>query len=391
VSDLAIIKELKTVKSKLFTFVWTAIAAAVLLVAGASAALAQEGEPVVIDSVIAQVNGDVIMLSTLKRESKDAIEAFKQQGVAEPKAIAEVNLRQPELIASLIDELLLVQKGKELNLTEDVETEVNREMLRVMQSQNFKTIAEMEEAMRREGIDPASIRSTLRTQYMKNAVLSREVDAKLFYGPNTDELKKYYDSHRDRFRKPEIVTLSEIFLSLAGKPEAEVRARATQLLAQLRGGADFKTMAAANSERLDQSGNRVATQSNGLVGTVSLPDLKPEFANAIKNVPVGGLTEVIRLDEGFQILRVDARTPASDSKGFDENQVREAITVEKRDKERIEYVRNLRKDAYIRVSKEYEATVVPLLSTGGTSTKAANTPATTPATNNSKGSKPEKQ
>jgi parvulin-like peptidyl-prolyl isomerase len=301
-----------------------------------------------------------------------------------------VNLRQPELIASLIDEMLLVQKGKELNLTEAVETEVNREMLRVMTAQGFKTIAEMEEAMRREGIDPASIRSTLRTQYMKNGVLSREVDAKIFYGTNTEELKKYYDTHRDLFRKPESVTISEIFLSLAGKPEADVRARATQLLTQLRGGADFKTIAAANSERLDQSGNRVATQSNGLVGTLSLPDLKPEFVAAIKNVPVGGVTDIIRSDEGFQILRVDARTPASDSTGFNEDKVREAITVERREKERIEYMRSLRKDAYIRLSKEYEATVGPLLANKEPSTKAANSSAA-PATNNSKGNKPEKQ
>lgn len=377
-------------KSKLFTFVWTAIAAAVLVIASTSAVLGQEGEPVVIDSVVAQVNGDVLMLSMLKRETKEAIEAFKQQGVAEQKAIEEVNLRQPELIASLIDEMLLVQKGKELNLTEAVETEVNREMLRVMQAQGFKTIAEMEEAMRREGIDPASIRSTLRTQYMKNGVLSREVDAKIFYGVNTEELKKYYDTHRDLFRKPESVTISEIFLSLAGKPEAEVRARATQLLTQLRGGADFKTIAAANSERLDQSGNRVATQSNGLVGTLSLPDLKPEFVAAIKNVPVGGVTDIIRSDEGFQILRVDARTPASDSTGFNEDKVREAITVERREKERIEYMRSLRKDAYIRLSKEYEATVGPLLANKEPSTKAANSSAA-PATNNSKGNKPEKQ
>ena len=378
-------------KSKLFTFGWTAIAAVVLVLASVPAVLAQEGEPVVIDSVIAQVNGDVIMLSTLKRESKEAVIAFTQQGTTEQKAMEEVTKRQPELIASLIDELLLVQKGKELNLTEDVETEVNREMLRVMTSQGFKTIAEMEEAMRREQIDPASIRSTLRTQYMKNAVLSREVDAKLFYGPSMDELKKYYDAHRDKFRKPESVTLSELFLSLAGKPEAEVRARATQLLTQLRGGADFKTLAAANSERLDQNGNRSATKTNGLIGTVALPDLKPEFADAIKNIPAGGVTEIIRTDEGFEIIRVDARVPASDSKGFDENQVREAITVESREKERIDYIRNLRKDAYIKLSKEYEATVGPLLSIGGTSTKAANTSTATPATNNSKGNKPEKQ
>lgn len=374
-------------KAKLKIFAWTAMAAAVLVLAGTSRVVAQEGEPVVVDSVIAQVNGDVVMLSTLKRETKEAIEAFKQQGIPEQKALEEVTRRQPELIASLVNELLLVQKGKELNMTEEVETEVNREMLRVMQSQGFKTIQEMEEAMRREGIDPASIRTTLRTQYMKNAVLSREVDAKIFFGANMDELRRYYDQHRDKFRKPEAVTLSEIFLSFAGKPEAEVRARATQLLKQLRDGADFGTIAAANSDRLDQSGNRIATQNKGVVGTVALPELKPEFVNALKNVPVGGLTEIIRSDEGLQILRVDGRTPASDPKAFEENQVREAITVERREKERTEYMKNLRKDAYIRLAKEYQATVGPLIfdnssSTGATNSTAA--PADKPADSSKK-------
>jgi peptidyl-prolyl cis-trans isomerase SurA len=361
------------VKSKLSMFTWAAFVAAFLVLASTSATLAQEGEPVVVDSVIAQVNGDTVMLSTLKREIKEAIETFKQQGVPEAKATEEVNRHQPELIASLVNELLLVQKGKELELTEDVETEVNREMLRVMTSQGFKTIAEMEEAMRREGIDPASIRHTLRTQFMKNAVLGREVDAKIFYGLSEDELKKYYDTHRDKFRKPEVVTISEIFLSLAGKPEAEVRARATQLLAQLRGGADFGTVASANSERMDQSGNRVAVQNKGEVGTFAVNDLKPEFAASIKNVAVGGVSDLIRSDEGIQILRVDKRVPASDPTAFDENQVREAITVERREKERNDYLKNLRKEAYIKLSKEYEATVGPLLATDAPSTKAANT------------------
>jgi peptidyl-prolyl cis-trans isomerase SurA len=363
-------------------FVWTAIAFAALLTVSQPAALGQEGEPVVIDSVIAQVNSDVVMLSTLKREVKEAIDAFKGQGMPEQKATEEVSRRQPELIASLINELLLVQKGKELNLTEDVETEVNREMLRVMTGQGFKTIAEMEAAMRREGIDPASIRHTLRTQYMKNAVLSREVDAKIFYGISTEEVRKYYDAHRDKFRKPEVVTLSEIYLSLAGKPEAEVRARATELLAQLRSGGDFATLAAANSERIDQAGTRIAVQNKGKVGTFPVTDLKPEFAAAIKNVQTGGVTDLIRSDEGFQILRVDERTAASDSKAYDENQVREAITVERREKERTEYMKNLRKEAYIKLAPEYQATVAPLLSTGGTTTGTTSSTAT-PNTNNS--------
>ncbi|HKR02287.1 MAG TPA: peptidyl-prolyl cis-trans isomerase [Pyrinomonadaceae bacterium] len=363
-------------RSKLYTFIWTAFAAAVLLLATQPAARAQDGEPVVIDSVVAQVNSDVVMLSAVKREIKEAIDAFRQQGVPEQKATEEVTKRQPELIASLINELLLVQKGKELNLSEEVETEVNREMLRVMTGQGFKSIVEMEEAMRREGIDPASIRQTLRTQYIKNAVLSREVDARIYFGLSPAEVKKYYDAHRDKFRKPEVVTLSEIFLSLAGKSEAEVRGRALQILAQLRGGGDFGTIAAASSERTDQNGNRIAVQNKGKVGTFPLTDLKPQFVDAIKNVKVGGVTDLIRSDEGFQILRVDERVAASDPTAFDENQVREAITVERRDTERLEYMKKLRKEAYIKVSKEYEATVLPLLSTDGPSTNAANANAT---------------
>lgn len=365
-------------KSKLTIFAWTAFVAIAMMLGTGLSAFAQEGgEPIVVDSVVAQVNSDIIMLSSLKREMKDAIESFKRNGMPEQKANEEVTHRQAEIIANLVDELLLVQKGKELSLADEVEKEVNAEMLHVMKEQGFKTIVEMEEAMRKEQIDPAEIRQTLRTQYMKNAVLSSEVDAKIYNSLTPDDAKKYYESHKDKFRKPEVISISEIFLSLAGKPEAEVRAKANQIIAQLRSGADFKTLAAANSERLDQAGNRVAVQSGGKVGTFSIPDLRPEFASALKSVPVGGVSDPIRIDEGFEILRVDERTPMGDAPTFDENKVREAITIERRDKERDAYMKTLRKDAYIKLAKEYEPTVAPILGIN-TATPATASDSTTP-------------
>ena len=380
-------------KSKLTIFAWAAfVAVAMTLCSGLSAFAQEGGEPIVVDSVIAQVNSDIIMLSALKREMKDAVEAFKRQGMAEQKATEEVTRRQAEIIVNLVDELLLVQKGKELNLTDDVEKEVNAEMARVMKEQGFTTVQQMEEAMRKENIDPAEIRQTLRTQYMKNAVLSSDVDAKIYNNLTTPETKDYYEKHKDKFRKPEVVSISEIFLSLAGKPEAEVRAKASQILTQLRSGADFKTLAAANSERLDQAGNRTAVQSGGKVGTFSVPDLRTEFANAIKNVPVGGVSDLIRTDEGFEILRVDERTPMGAVPTFDENKVREAITIERRDKERETYMKTLRKDAYIKLAKEYEPTVAPLLGIN-TATPATASDSTAPAAkgNGKKSDKNKKQ
>src|SRR2546423_15596282 len=89
----------------------------------------------VVDEVIAQVNDDVITLSMLKRETKERIEALKQSGMTEQQATEAVNKRQAELIATLINEKLLLQKGKELDLANDVEAEVNRRMLQIAQEQ----------------------------------------------------------------------------------------------------------------------------------------------------------------------------------------------------------------------------------------------------------------
>lgn len=366
-------------KSKYYAFIWPTLFALCFVAFSPAVASAQDSEPQLVDQVIAQVNNDVVTLSMLRRETKEAVQAFVQQGLTEQKAAEEVMRRQPEIIASLVNEALLVQKGKELGLTDEVEAEVNKEMLRVAKNQGIESMAVLEEEMTKAGLNPALIRQTLRVQFMKQAVLGREVDAKIYYGLTNKEIKDYYEKNRDKFRKPESVTISEIFLSLAGKTEVDVKARAQSLLAQLRGGADFKTIASASSER-QVKGVMVAQQNGGLVGTFQVTDLLPEIAASIKNVQVGGLSEPLRSDDGYQIFRVDARTAASDPLAFDEDKVREAILLERRDPERDKYMKNLRRDAYIKLSKEYQETVGPLLSV---SAPATTTSSFAPAKNSS--------
>src|SRR5436853_7886007 len=99
--------------------------------------------------------------------------------------------------------------------------------------------------MRDANLDPVSTRSTMRVEIMKQAVLESEVDSKLFYGFNSDELHKYFEAHKNKFIKPEAVDLSDIFLSLGGTPEADVNGRAAELVKHLRDQPDFCTLAAA--------------------------------------------------------------------------------------------------------------------------------------------------
>lgn len=319
-------------------------------------ARAQEGEPVVIDEVIAQVNDGVVTLSQLKREMKERIGTLKQNGMTEQQAISEVEKRKPELIATLVNEQLLLQKGKELDLTDRVEAEVNRRMLDVAKDNGVNSMEKLCEAMQQIGMLCDEVRRTMRIEIMKQAVLEGEVDSKLFFSLTSDELQKYFAANTAKFLKPESVELSEIFLSLAGKPEADVKARATQLAVQARGGADFCTLAAAYTER-PATGNQKPCK----VGLFQLPDLRPDIAGAIKNVNAGGISEPLKSDEGYQILRVDARNAGSNTPTFNENQVREAITRERSPKAREAYLQELRNDGYVKIADSYRESVEPLL------------------------------
>jgi parvulin-like peptidyl-prolyl isomerase len=233
-------------------------------------------------------------------------------------------------------------------------------MLEVAKREDLKSLAALEQAMTASGINPASVRATMRTEIMKTWVLGREVDQKIFYGLTDSEVKNFYEANKEKFRKPEAITLSEIFLSAVGKDPKEVRERADKLVAQLRAGADFGALAMVQSER-EIDGKRAAPETKGKLGTYAVTDIsKQEVANALKTVKVGGITDPIETEGGVIILRVDERTASSDAV-FDENKVREAITVSRMDKERKTYLDNLRRDAYIEVAKDYQAAVLPLL------------------------------
>jgi hypothetical protein len=73
------------------------------------------------------------------------------------------------------------------------------------------------------------------------------------------------------------------------------------------------------------------------------------------------VSDPLRTNDGYQILRVDERTPGSTTATFNENQVREAITIERGEKNREEYLQGLRNEAYIKISDNYRAAVAPIL------------------------------
>lgn len=337
-------------------FINSAILLVALVMFSVFSTQAQESEAVVIDEVVAQVNEGVITLSRVKREMKEATDLLVQQGKTPEAAKTEVQSRQGELIAGLINEELIVQKSKELGLDADVEAQINQRFLQIMKEQNIKSLDALKAEMRKAGIEPDELREVWRKQFIRDYVLQREVDSKIYWGLSSKEMKEYFEKNKAKFTKPETVTLSEIFLSFAGRDEAAVREKAKQIVAQIRGGADFAKLAVENSERPN-----VKDTKGKLQEAFKVADFKDPFAEPLKATKAGGVTDPIQLEEGMLILRVDERTAASSESFFDEDEVRRAMTMERVSGERKKYMATLRKDSYIKIAEGYRAIVSPVL------------------------------
>jgi peptidyl-prolyl cis-trans isomerase SurA len=313
----------------------------------------------VVDEVVAQVNDGVITLSRVKREMDSIIESLVAEGKTREQAATETQSKQGELIAGIINEELLLQKGKELGVETDADAAVNQRFVEIMRQQNVKSLDALYEMMDKQGLNPQAVRETWRRQIIKDLVMRREVDAKVYWGWKSNEIKAYYEKNRAKFTKPETLTLSEIFLSFAGRDENAVRDKAKMLVQQLRTGADFAKTAIENSDRPD------VKDTKGSVGTITLPELQrinDKFIPVIAATKVGGISEPVETVEGIEIFRVDERKEASKESVFDESEIRQAMTVEAIPEKRKEYLVSLRGESYIKVNDTYRPIVSPILS-----------------------------
>ena len=315
---------------------------------------AQETEAKVVDEVVAQVNDGVITLSRIKREMKDIVDAGVAAGKKRDDVQKEMEEKQGELIANLINEELVVQRAKEMNL--DIDSTVNQRMLEMMKQYNLKTIEQLNAEMEKSGVNPEEFRNNMRKQLTRERVIQQEVQSKVYWSFNGKELKDYYEAHKDKFTKPETVSISELFLSFAGRDEATVRAKANDLYTQLKAGADFDKIVKENSDP------GVVTEGKGKGDKLRVSELNPIVAKPLTSLKVGQITEPFQAEQlGMVILRVDGREAASNESVYDETGVRMAMLGERFPEEQKKFFAKLRADAYIRISEAYRPLVSPLL------------------------------
>ena len=340
----------------------------------------------VVEEIVARVNSSIITRSEFLRSKDQLKDDVKQQDPNNAdKLFSE---REKDILRDLIDQQLLLQKGKDLTITGD--TDLIKRLDQMRKEMKLETMEELEKAATAQGISYEDFKQNMRNQIITQKVIGEEVGSHL--NITTDEQVKFYELHKNELEQAESIKLSEILIappkpaekpvgdkpaektdpnavsgtdsnsqgsnsqaaeSDAAKQAAETaslsaaEAKANELLKQIRAGANFDDVAKKNS-----AGPSAA--QGGDLGVFKRGTLAKELEDKTFAMKSGEITDVIRTKQGYVILKVTdhqmAGIPAMKDVG---PKIQDALYYEKLQPALRAYLTKLREEAYIKIQEGY--------------------------------------
>jgi peptidyl-prolyl cis-trans isomerase SurA len=319
----------------------------------------------VVEEIVTRVNSQIITLSEYQRSKDQLRDDVKQQNPANAdKVYAE---REKDVLRDLIDQQLLLSKGKDLDITGD--TDLIKQLDQMRKDMKLDTMEELEKAATAQGISYEDFKQNMRNRIITQKVIGEEVGQHL---PITkDEIQQFYNEHRNELERPESIRLSEILVAPkkpaadkspatpspngaadASAPEAAkppedavalaaAEAKANDLLKQIRAGASFEDTAKKNSDGPSAS-------QGGDLGEFKRGTLAKELEDKTFAMKAGEVTDVIRTKQGYVILKVASHQTAGVPPLKEvEGRVQEALYMQKLQPALRAYLTKLREQAYI--------------------------------------------
>ncbi len=325
------------------TCLWTAC---LLLVP--AVAVAQQDKGQVIEEVVARVNSEVITRGDIERAQKSlADDAHQDCPTCTVQQIDEkVGEGQKDLLRDLIDNSLLVQRGKDMDV--NVDADVVKRLDEIRQQNNIASMEDLEKQVAASGLDFEDFKNQIKNQLITQEVIRRAVGSRIIL--DHADVEKYYQDHKAEFVRPEQVVVREIFVSTEGKTEAEIpalRKKADGLLDRVKMGEDFGELAKRFSDGS-------TAKEGGDLGTFEKGQLASNLEQVAFKLQRNETTGVIEQKNGFLILQVREHYPAGQQPEEKvETEINNHLYDEKMKPALREYLDMLRADSYVEVKPGY--------------------------------------
>ncbi len=297
----------------------------------------------VVEQIVARVDDQVIDTSDYQRAEQDLEQQARQQNMSE----AELAQEKKNLLRNLIDQQLLLAKGKQLGITG--EDQLIERLDAIRKQNHLDSMTALQQAVEAQGLSWEDFRQQIRQNIITQSVIRQEVAPTIRISP--EDIQRFYDEHKKEFNLPEEVRLSEILIPTANPDDAaqvaEAKKKADSIEAQLKAGGDFGKLAKA-----DSTGPTAA--QGGDLGDFQKGQLAPELENATFPLKAGQFTAPIQTKQGWIILKVTHHQDAGEAPLSQvETQIENEIGYNKMQPALRAYLTKLRNQAYIDIRPGY--------------------------------------
>ena len=259
------------------------------------------GQRVVLaDRIVAVVNSDVVTLSELNARIELAIRSLERQGTPPP----DRKVLEPQVLDRLILHKAQIQLARENGIRVE-EVQLDRTVQRIAEN-NSMTLAEFRGVLEKDGVSFAKFRDEVREEITLTRLREREVDDRIQVSES--EIDLYLEESKSAgAAEAAEYNIAHVLVRIPEQatPEriSQLRARAETVRTDAGAGADFARLAAGFSDAPDglQGG------SMGWRAHDRLPEL---FADALKQMRPGQVSEVLRSPAGFHVLKLLERRGA---------------------------------------------------------------------------------
>jgi peptidyl-prolyl cis-trans isomerase SurA len=274
----------------------------------------------VVEEIIARVNNQIVTRSEFARSKDQLKEEVKQQNSTDADKL--YSDREKDVLRDLIDQQLLLEKGKDLGITGD--TDLIKQLDQMRKDMKLDSMEALEKEAEKQGVSWEDFKQTQRNQIITRKVIGEEVGGHLSI--TKEEEQKFYDDHKNEMEQPEYIRLSEILVApktaepakpadttSGGGPNpaaddaakqaaaatalSAAEAKAHDLLKQIHDGANFEDVAKKNSDG-------PSAADGGALGLFKRGQLAKELEDKTFAMKSGDVTDVIRTKQGYVILKV---------------------------------------------------------------------------------------
>lgn len=314
-------------------------------------------EPVIVEEIVAKVNGSIITHGDLTMAHDNAVKAIQQAGLSGTQAQQALADADKNELRNEIDNDLLVSKGKDLDI--NVDSDLTKEIAGIQSQSKISDPDKFHDYVHQEtGMSFEDWRQKEKDKMVADRVVGEQVWRNIVI-PEA-QLQKYYDEHKADFVRKESVVLRVILVSTGdGKPATvdAARKKIDGLLARARAGTDkFDTLARQYSDDPSAADDGLLpTQFERGAGADPMKQLAKPIEDVVFTHEKGYITDVIQIrNAGFAIYRVEEHIPAGQATLDDvRNQINSILAKPIAEPKLRAYLTDLRKDAYLQIKDGY--------------------------------------